>query len=175
MIKFCRKHSVSRRSWTMTRTSSSNSNIYDPIWPDLNLFQTIMVIFFFFTEIRPKINGLDRDNMSRFVTKPTKWHVRPAKTQTSLGRVFAVRMKKAWVLSYPLSAQRRLRSAWASPQRRLWSDWADAQADLSLRWAHMPFCWFCHGAAHIIIYWHFQQWRPRQDVSKIWTSSRYVI
>ena len=47
----------------------------------------------------------------------------------SLIRVFAVRMKKAWVLSYPLSAQ------W-----RLWSDWADAQADLSLRWAHMPFC-----------------------------------
>ena len=43
----------------------------------------------------------------------------------SLIRVFAVRMKKAWVLIYPLSAQ-----------RRLWSDWADAQADLSLRWAH---------------------------------------
>ena len=34
----------------------------------------------------------------------------------SLIRVFAVRMKKLWVLSYPLSAQ-----------RRLWSDWADAQ------------------------------------------------
>ena len=34
----------------------------------------------------------------------------------SLIRVFAVRMKKAWVLSYPLSAQ-----------RRLWSDWADAR------------------------------------------------
>ena len=54
----------------------------------------------------------------------------------SLIRVFAVRMKKSWVLSYPLSAH-----------RRLWSDWADAQADLSLRWAHMPFmlwrvhCW----------------------------------
>ena len=31
----------------------------------------------------------------------------------SLIRVFAVRMKKAWVLSYPLSAQRRLRSVWA--------------------------------------------------------------
>ena len=39
--------------------------------------------------------------------------------------VFAVRMKKVWVLSYPLSAQ-----------RRLWSDWVDAQADLSLCWAH---------------------------------------
>ena len=57
----------------------------------------------------------------------------------SLIRVFAVRMKKAWVLSYPLNAQRRLRSAWA-----------DAQADLSLRWAHMPFCWFCHVAAQML-------------------------
>ena len=43
----------------------------------------------------------------------------------SLIRVLAVRMNKPWVLSYPLSAQ-----------RRLWSDWADAQADLSLRWVH---------------------------------------
>ena len=43
----------------------------------------------------------------------------------SLIRVFAVRMRKAWTLSYPLSAQ-----------RRLWSDWSDAQTDLSLRWAH---------------------------------------
>ena len=43
----------------------------------------------------------------------------------SLIRAFAVRMKKALVLSYTLRAQ-----------RRHWSDWADAQADLSLRWAH---------------------------------------
>ena len=49
----------------------------------------------------------------------------------SLIRVFAVRMKKAWVLSCPLSAQ-----------RRLWSDWADAQGDLSLRWAHIHFVGF---------------------------------
>ena len=49
----------------------------------------------------------------------------------SLIRVFAVRMKKAWVRSYPLSAQ-----------RRLWSDWADAQADLNLRWAHSHFVGF---------------------------------
>ena len=46
-------------------------------------------------------------------------------------RVFDVRMKKAWVLSYPLSAR-----------RRLCSDWADAQADLSLRWAHSHFVGF---------------------------------
>ena len=36
--------------------------------------------------------------------KTYKVSVRPAKTQISLG----IRMKKAWVLSYPLSAQRRL-------------------------------------------------------------------
>ena len=34
-------------------------------------------------------------------------------------------------------------------QRRLCSDLGNAQADLSLRWAHMPFCWFCHEAAHL--------------------------
>ena len=41
-------------------------------------------------------------------------------------RVFAVRMKKPWVLRYTLSGQ-----------GRLWSDWA-----------HL-FCWFCHVVAHI--------------------------
>ena len=65
--------------------------------------------------------------------KTNKMTVRPA-------RVFAVCMKKARVLSYPLSTQ-----------RRLWSDWADTQADLSLHWAHMPVCWFCHEAAHTCI------------------------
>ena len=68
--------------------------------------------------------------------KTNKMSVRPAKTQISLGirpvwSVFAVRMKKSWVLSYPLSAQ-----------RRLWLDWADAQADLSLRWARSHFVAF---------------------------------
>ena len=49
----------------------------------------------------------------------------------NLIRVIAVLMKKAWVLSYPLSGQ-----------RRLWSDLADTQADLSLRWAHSHFVGF---------------------------------
>ena len=45
--------------------------------------------------------------------KANKISLRPAKTRISLGihsvwSVFTVRMKKAWVLSYPLSAQRRL-------------------------------------------------------------------
>ena len=71
-----------------------------------------------------------------------------------------------------LCAQRRLGSAWASAQSDQsslctqwiakdpsflhadsedWSDWVDAQADLSHHWAHMPFCWFCHEVAQILI------------------------
>ena len=49
----------------------------------------------------------------------------------SLIRVFAVHMKKGWILSYPLNAQ-----------RRLWSDWVDAQADRSLCWVHSHFASF---------------------------------
>ena len=44
-----------------------------------------------------------------------------------IGRVFVVRIKKPRVLSYTLSAQ-----------RRLWSDWTE----LSLRWAHFHFVGF---------------------------------
>ena len=70
--------------------------------------------------------------------KTNKVSVHPAKVKInislhppSLIRVFAVCLKKPWVLSYPLSAQ-----------RRPWSDWADAQADLSLCWAHTHFIGF---------------------------------
>ena len=37
-------------------------------------------------------------------------------------------------------------------QRRLRSAWASAQSDQSLRWPHMPFCWFCHEAAQMILF-----------------------
>ena len=67
----------------------------------------------------------------------------------SLIRVFIVRMKKTWVLSYPVSTK-----------RRLWSDWAGAQADLSLRRSHMSFYWFCHEAARI--------WFTSQIIYVIW-------
>ena len=67
--------------------------------------------------------------------------VRPKKPQISLGispvrSVFAVRMKKACVLSYPLSAQ-----------RRLWSDWAEGWFESSQ--GAQSLCWFCHVAAHL--------------------------
>ena len=45
----------------------------------------------------------------------------------SLVRVFAVRMEKPWVLIYPLSAQ-----------RRLWSAWADAKTEDSDQPGRVP-------------------------------------
>ena len=60
----------------------------------------------------------------------------------SLIRVFAVCMKKSWVLSYPLSTQ-----------RRPWSDWVDAQADLSLRWAHTHFVGFVMSRLSYVVYY----------------------
>ena len=68
--------------------------------------------------------------------KTNKWHVRPAKTQISLG------IRPVWSES-SLSARRKLESLathWAHSED--WSDWVDAQADLSLRWAHSHFVGF---------------------------------
>ena len=60
--------------------------------------------------------------------------------------VFAPRMEKAWVLSYPLSAQRRLWSDWADVSDCRFGvspvNYPDAQADLSLRWVHTHFVGF---------------------------------
>ena len=74
--------------------------------------------------------------------KTNKRHVRPAKTQISLG-ISESSLCAQWVAKGPKLS--------ACGHRRLWSHWADAQADLSLRWAHMPFCWFCHEAAQMCL------------------------
>ena len=60
--------------------------------------------------------------LSRLTTKPTKWHVRPAKTQINLGirPVWSESSLSTWGL---LSLERT-----AKPLIRLW---ADAQADLN--------------------------------------------
>ena len=72
--------------------------------------------------------------ISQLMTKPTKWHVRPAKTQISLG------IRPVWSV---FAVRPRLLHAEAKPLIRLCGC-----PDLSLRWAHMPLCWFCHEAAH---------------------------
>ena len=86
---------------------------------------------------KKKKNEPPHDKTNKMACAPSEDSDQPGHLP-SLIKDFAVRMKKALVLSYPLSAQ-----------RRLWSGWADAQADLSLRWTHKPLCWFCHEVAQI--------------------------
>ena len=66
-------------------------------------------------------------HMSRLMTKPTKWHMRPVKTQILLGirPVWSESLLSAWIKLGSLAAH-----------------WSDTQADLSLRLAHTSFCWF---------------------------------
>ena len=73
----------------------------------------------------------------------------PAKTQLSLGirpvwSVFPVRMKKAWVLSYPLSAQRKLIRLGGCP------GWLETSLGAQ------PLCWFCHEVADLY-FTHFDK------------------
>ena len=81
--------------------------------------------------------------LSRLMTKPTKWMCaqRRLRSAWASGPVWSESAMSAWRKLGSLATH------WAHSED--WSDWADAQADLSLRWAHMPFCWFCHDAAHL--------------------------
>ena len=70
----------------------------------------------------PSLFELPHDKPNKMACAPSEDSDQPGHP-SSLIRVFAVRMKKAWVLSYLLSAH-------------------NAQADLSLRWAHSHFVGF---------------------------------
>ena len=76
-------------------------------------------------------------HLSHLMTKLTKWSMCPLKTQISLGIC-------------PVWSESLLCAQWvAEDSSFLQVDSEDSdQADPSLRWAHMPFCWFCHEAAH---------------------------
>ena len=71
---------------------------------------------------------LAHDKINKMTCAPSEDSDQPGHPP-SLIRVFAGCMKKAWVLSYPLSAQRRLISE-------------DGQADLSLPLGHSHFVGF---------------------------------
>ena len=84
-------------------------------------FQIIAYLFTFYSD------------MSRSMTKPTKWSLRPAKTKISLG------IRPVW-------SESSLCAQWVSKDPSFlhvdsedWSDWAGAQADPSLGWAHRLF------------------------------------
>ena len=99
--------------------------------------------------------------MSRLVTKPTKWHVHPAKTQISLG------IRPVWSES-SLFAWRKLGSLathWAHSEA-LWLDWVDSQADLSrLRWAHSHFVGFVWSESSLFA------WRKLGSLATHWAHS----
>ena len=108
--------------------------------------------------------NLYSNHLSRSTIKPTKWRVRPAKTQISMGirLVWSVPSLCAqWIAKDP-----RCRHADSED----WSDWADAQAELSLRWAHTSFCWFCHLAAHFMLF----QWESHLAV-KLWRMTQFSL
>ena len=71
-------------------------------------------------------------DMNHLTRKPTKWVLRPAKTQISLG------IRPVWSES-SLSAQRKIES--------LATHWAHSED--SDQTGRMPFCWFCHETAQI--------------------------
>ena len=71
------------------------------------------------------------------------WWTDHGYTTSSPMSLKAVHMKKAWILSYPLNAQRRLIRLGGFP------GWSESSLG-----AH-TFCWFCHVVAHIQIMWGF--------------------
>ena len=78
--------------------------------------------------------------MSRDMTKPTKWHVRPAKTQISLGicPVWSESSFSAWrTLSIERTAKTLIRLGECP-------DWSESPLGAN------SFCWFCRVAAQII-------------------------
>ena len=79
------------------------------------------------------------NNLSRDMKKCTKWLC----AQRRLIRVFAVCMKKAWVLSYPLSAQRRLWSDWAAAGRTVTLLVLSCRGSFDLEWCKAVAFWLC--------------------------------
>ena len=98
--------------------SSNTLRICSPVWGWDGCFECYLLHISknrFYCDIF--INEPPHDN--KMTCAPSKDSDQPEQLP-SLIRVFAVCMKKSWVLSYPLRSQ-----------QRQWSDWVDAQADQS--------------------------------------------
>ena len=72
--------------------------------------------------------------LNHSMTKPTKWPVRPAKTQISLD-------------TCPVCSEPSLRARWVADDPRV----LHADSEDSDQTERMPFCWFCNAAAQLII------------------------
>ena len=90
----------------------------------------------------PSTYELPHDKTNKMVCAPSEDSDQPGHPP-SLIRVITVRLKKAWVFSYPLATH------WAKTLVRLggcpgWSVFSGVQS----------FCWFCHEAAHMGSYYY---------------------
>ena len=91
------------------------------------------------------------DKTNKVTVRPAKTQIRLGKRPPSLIRVFAVRMKKDWVLRNTLSAQRRLIRLGGCP------GWSESSQGAQ------SFCWFCHEAAHISISTQYRSYRKKNN------------
>ena len=102
-----------------------------------------------------KQNEPPHDKTNKMACAPSEDSDQPGHPP-SLIRVFAVRMKKSWVLSYPLSAQRRLIRLGRCP------GWSEISLD------RMPFCWFCHEVAQMNMY-------GKIPLEAVWSGTSFII
>ena len=93
------------------------------------------------SSLLPHDTEAEQNKVNHDMTKPTKWHVRPSKTQICLG------IHPVWS-EFSLSTWRKLGSL-----TTYWAHWADAQADLRLRWAHSHFVGFVMSRLKFVCHW----------------------
>ena len=75
--------------------------------------------------------------MSRDMTKSTKWHVCPAKTQISLG-------------IHPVWSESLLCTQWVAKDPSFFHADSECPGWSESSVGHMPFCWFCHEVSKLI-------------------------
>ena len=150
-----------KQSWTQRLNPSLLRNITWPV--SANSAKGAVLKGSIFLKIKHFLfkKGLVNCYMSQRTTKPTKWHVPPAKTRISLASTQSDQCSLCaqWVAKDPsfLCAEAKalllqtVKIQIMCTQQRHRSDWVDAQADLSLCWVHMSFCRFCHALAHMVL------------------------
>ena len=89
--------------------------------------------------LRQRLFDKAKPYLSTLMTKPTKRHERTAKTQISLGSLIRVFAVAQWVPKDPSFLH-------VDSEDSGCPGWSDSSLGGGV---HMPFCWFCHEAAHI--------------------------
>ena len=128
-------------SWSELRSANhSASTTVKKKMPNLNLLKVIIIY---------KNKDNTSNDMSQGMTKPTKWHEHPEKTQISLG------IRPVWSES-PLCTQWIAKDpSFLHVDSEDWSDWADAQVIWLGRcpgWSESSLC------THAILFCFVMRW-----------------